>query len=67
MSNDEQTRGKLKEYGGKITGDDKLEQEGREERKKGEAKEKFRDAKDTVKGGIAAAKDSITGEDDDRA
>ena len=64
MANDEQTRGKLKEFGGKVTGDDQLEQEGREERKKGEAKEKFEDAKDTVKGGFEAAKDKVSGEDD---
>ena len=64
MPNEDQTRGKVKEFGGKLTGDDKLEQEGKAEKKKGDAKEKFEDAKDTVKGGLAAAKDGITGDDD---
>lgn len=61
MANDDQRRGKFKEVGGKVTGDDKLEEEGRTEKAKGDAKERFRDAKDTAKGGVEAAKDSITG------
>lgn len=66
MANEEQTRGKVKEVAGKVTRDDTLEQEGREEKAKGDAKEKFAEARDTVKGGLAAAKDAVTGEDDDR-
>lgn len=63
MPNEDQTRGKVKEVGGKLTGDDQLEAEGKAEKKKGDAKEKFEDAKDTVRGGFEAAKDKISGKD----
>ena len=42
--------GKAKETTGKVTGDRRLESEGKTQRSKGKIKEKLREATDTIRG-----------------
>jgi uncharacterized protein YjbJ (UPF0337 family) len=51
--------GKFKQGAGKLTGDEKMESEGRSQESKGTVKKKVEDAGDSVKGAI----DGITGRD----
>ncbi len=53
----EKNAGKAKETVGKVTGDDKLESEGRTQRSKEETKEGVESAKDKAKGVIQGLKD----------
>jgi uncharacterized protein YjbJ (UPF0337 family) len=62
MPNQDQTEGKLKEVGGKVTGDDRLESEGKTQKAKGDTAEKLDDAKESVKGAGQAVKDAVTGD-----
>ncbi|MFI5805533.1 CsbD family protein [Streptomyces sp. NPDC051561] len=56
-------KGKAKELGGKVTGDDRQQAEGKTDQLKAKADEMGDKAKDTM-GGI---KDSLTGKKDDNA
>ena len=49
MSNTDETRGRLKEAAGDLTGDKRLKREGRIDRAEGAAKEKVDKAADAVK------------------
>ncbi len=53
----EKNAGKVKETVGKVTGDDKLESEGRTQRSKEETKESVESAKDKAKGVVQGLKD----------
>lgn len=53
----EKNAGKVKETVGKVTGDDRLESEGRTQRSKEETKEKVSSAKDKAKGVVQGIKD----------
>jgi len=64
MSNGDKFAGKAKETAGKATGDDELEAEGQTQHAKGTFEEKVDDAKDTAKGAFEAAKDAVSGDDD---
>lgn len=48
--NTDKTRGKVKEGVGKATGDDRLEQQGKEDQAKGSVKDAGRKVKDAVTG-----------------
>lgn len=53
MADDHRTdkaRGKVKEAVGKATGDDRLEQQGKEDQARGSVKEAAKDVKDAVTG-----------------
>jgi uncharacterized protein YjbJ (UPF0337 family) len=63
MANEDQTKGKLKKGAGKLTGDDQMQAEGRQQETKGNVKQKAEDAKDTVTGGAKNARDAVTGKD----
>lgn len=58
----EQAKGKLKEMTGKVTGNDKLEGEGRAERFKGRTREGVESAKDSVHGAVTG----LRGDDEDQ-
>jgi uncharacterized protein YjbJ (UPF0337 family) len=62
MSNGDKVQGKAKEWGGKATGDDELEAEGKTQHAKGEVKEKAEDAKAGAKGAWEATKDAVSGD-----
>ncbi len=66
MSNQDRFAGKAKETAGKVTGNEELEAEGKTQHAKGKFKEKVDDAKDTVKGASEAAKDAISGDEDEQ-
>jgi uncharacterized protein YjbJ (UPF0337 family) len=57
----DEAKGRLKQAGGDLTGDDDLSREGKVDEKTGQAKDKVSDAADSVS---EKAKD-ITGKDDD--
>lgn len=63
MPNQDQTEGKVKEVGGKITGDDQLQAEGKTQKAKGDTAKKLDEAKETVKGAGQAIKDAVTRDD----
>ncbi len=65
MSSKDRFVGKAKEAAGKATGDEELASEGRTQHAKGKAGEAIDEAKDTAKGVADAAKDALTGEDED--
>jgi uncharacterized protein YjbJ (UPF0337 family) len=58
--NSDEMQGKLKETAGKVTGDERLKNEGRTDQAKGKAEETMDDAKDAVRG----VRDSLTDDDD---
>jgi uncharacterized protein YjbJ (UPF0337 family) len=63
VSNDgkqDQTAGKFKKTAGDLTGDDEMKSEGKAQERKGGAKEKLENAKDSVKGAVTGS----TGKDD---
>lgn len=60
----DQLAGKAKEVGGKVTGDKKLEAEGKSQGVLGKAKEKLDDAKDTVKGATESVKKKLSDNED---
>lgn len=65
MTNDgkqDRAAGKLKKTAGDLTGDDEMRSEGKTQEKKGGAKEKLEDAKQSVKGAAKGA----GGKDDQR-
>ncbi|MCC5949577.1 MAG: CsbD family protein [Nitriliruptoraceae bacterium] len=64
MSNQDKFAGKAKEVTGKATGDRELEDEGERQHAKGKFKEKVDDAKDTAKGAVESAKDSLSSDDE---
>ncbi|MGH2787883.1 MAG: CsbD family protein [Actinomycetota bacterium] len=49
--------GKAKEATGKVTGDQRLETEGKTQRSKGKIKEKLREVTDTVRGAADGTRD----------
>lgn len=53
--------GKAKEAGGKLTGDDRLETEGKADQVQAQAKDKVDEAKQTISDGVDKAKDAISG------
>ncbi|HEX3606975.1 MAG TPA: CsbD family protein [Candidatus Dormibacteraeota bacterium] len=55
--------GKAKEIGGKVTGDQELEGEGKTQNAAGNIKNKIEDAGAKVKGAAEAVKDKVTGGD----
>ncbi len=55
--------GKVKEVGGKLTGDDELESEGKTQHSAGKAEGVMNDAKDKAKGVGNAIKDALPGGD----
>ena len=65
MSNQDRFAGKAKETAGKVTGNEELEAEGKTQHAKGKFEEKVDEAKDTVRGASKAAKDAISGDDED--
>lgn len=58
--------GKVKELGGKVTGDRDLESEGRTQHAAGKVENAMDDAKDTVKGAARALKDKLPEHGSDR-
>ncbi|MDY6051042.1 MAG: CsbD family protein [Rothia sp. (in: high G+C Gram-positive bacteria)] len=53
--------GKAKEAGGKLTGNDRLESEGKTDQAKAEAKDKVDEVKQVLSDGIDKAKGAING------
>ena len=53
--------GKAKEAGGKLTGDDRREAEGKADQGQAQAKDNVDDAKQAISDGIDKAKDAISG------
>lgn len=51
--------GKVKETAGKVTGDDRMESEGRTERSSEETKEKIEELGDKAKGAAKGIKDKL--------
>ncbi len=58
----DQVEGKVKEVAGKVTGDDKLESEGRTERATEDTKEKLESGADRARGAAEAVKDKLRGQ-----
>ena len=54
----EQVEGKVKEVGGKLTGNDELESEGRTQKATEDTKEKVQEGVDKVKGAVQGLRDS---------
>ncbi|HYP24937.1 MAG TPA: CsbD family protein [Actinomycetota bacterium] len=54
----EQVEGKAKEVGGKLTGNEKLESEGRTQKATEDTKEKVQEGVDKVKGAVQGLKDA---------
>ena len=54
----EQLEGKAKEVGGKLTGNEKLESEGRTQKASEDTKEKVQEGVDKVKGAVQGLKDA---------
>ena len=54
----EQLEGKVKEVGGKVTGNEKLESEGRTQKAAEDTKEKVQEGVDKVKGAVQGLKDA---------
>jgi uncharacterized protein YjbJ (UPF0337 family) len=54
----EQLEGKAKEVGGKLTGNEELESEGRTQKAAEDTKEKVREGVDKVKGAVEGLKDA---------
>jgi uncharacterized protein YjbJ (UPF0337 family) len=54
----EQLEGKAKEVGGKLTGNERLESEGRTQKAAEDTKEKVQEGVDKVKGAVQGLKDS---------
>lgn len=65
MSNRDRIEGRAKETAGKVTGDDRLEAEGRTQRAKGTVQRKAEEAKDAAKGTMDAVRDAVTSDDDE--
>lgn len=59
----DQLAGKAKEAAGKLTGDEDLESEGRQQDQREETKQNVEEAKDKVAGTVEGVKDKITGRD----
>jgi uncharacterized protein YjbJ (UPF0337 family) len=63
MGNTDNIRGKVKEAAGKVTGDDALERQGRNDQTKGHLKEagdKVKDAGGKMKDAAESARDAVT-------
>lgn len=54
----DQLEGKVKEIGGKLTGNERLESEGRTEKAAEDTKEKLQEGVDRVKGAVQGLKDA---------
>ena len=54
----EQLEGKAKEIGGKVTGNEELESEGRTQKAAEDTKEKVQEGVDKVKGAVQGLKDA---------
>jgi len=54
----EQLEGKAKEIGGKLTGNERLESEGRTQKAAEDTKEKVQEGVDKVKGAVQGLKDA---------
>lgn len=54
----EQVQGKAKEVGGKLTGNEQLESEGRTQKATEDTKEKIQEGVDKVKGAVQGLRDS---------
>ena len=65
MSNHDKLEGKAKEVAGKVSGDDQLEAEGKTQHAMGKVEEKAAGLKDSAKGAFEAAKDTVSGDDED--
>ena len=59
----DQLAGKVKEGVGKITGNDELESEGRQQDHAEQTKQNIEEAGDKVAGAVEGVKDKITGKD----
>ncbi|HSC93096.1 MAG TPA: CsbD family protein [Gaiellaceae bacterium] len=59
MANWDQAEGELKEQGGRLTGDEDLEREGKAQGALGDTKDKLEDAKDEAGGAWEDAKDKL--------
>jgi uncharacterized protein YjbJ (UPF0337 family) len=55
----DQTSGKMKKTAGKLTGDDEMRKEGKSQERKGDAKRKVENVKDSVSGTVKG----VTGQD----
>lgn len=58
----DQLAGKVKEGVGKLTGDEDLESEGRQEDHREQTKQNIDEAGDKIAGAVEGVKDKITGE-----
>ena len=54
----EQLEGKVKEVGGKVTGNDELESEGRTQKASEDTKQKVQEGVDKVKGAVQGLRDA---------
>lgn len=57
----DQVEGKVKEVAGKVTGDDRMESEGRTERSTEDFKEKMESGADQARGAAEAVKEKFQG------
>jgi uncharacterized protein YjbJ (UPF0337 family) len=57
----DQLEGKAKEVGGKLTGNEELESEGRTQKAAADTKEKVQDGVDKVKGAVQGLRDASKG------
>jgi uncharacterized protein YjbJ (UPF0337 family) len=60
----DRVEGRVKEGAGKVTDDEGLEQEGKDQKNWGDAKDKARGAWDDAKDAAGDAKDALDGDDD---
>jgi uncharacterized protein YjbJ (UPF0337 family) len=60
MGNLDEAKGRAKQAGGDVTGDDDLRREGKVDEKAGQAKDKVGDLKDKAEGAIDKVKDKVT-------
>ena len=59
----DRVEGRVKEGAGKVTDDEGLEQEGKDQKNWGDAKDKARGAWEDAKDAADSAKDAVTGRD----
>lgn len=63
----DKAKGKAKEVAGKVSGDEELESEGRAQHTKGQVEEGAKEARDTAKGIVQAAKDALDRDEEDES
>jgi uncharacterized protein YjbJ (UPF0337 family) len=62
----DKAKGKAKEVAGKVSGDEALESEGRAQHTKGQVEDAAKEARDTAKGLVRAAKEALDDDEEER-